>query len=585
LFNTGITFDFIGGVWYYFFSKYFFIFFMNTTIQDCLKEEMPELELTMLQQLNNYLSVVKQINQLRGRDARTDQERELAMFKLKCAQFIYSRNVRIQDISSAEVVEAVELKKQLFPYGIPKLMICVDGRVLSKLFAGLQGNALRTPGGDSSEFKPRKNGEGIFLSTDSILAQILFRALRAHDHEVLVQVLDSHVGCKARGDEEENREGHMLADKGRYRDVVRKKNIGTELVTLAQQQEEFKGKKNVVIIQTSFDPHSGYLVMGLEKEACLEFPLAQQEGYTEEVVRQLTAQGLVVNAEDLVENSVDTRIKDIFERHKFVIDYEKDYRNSTLTFWKTIAALQEQVLPLINEKMMRVFDYLQQPHYEKELNQRSLLLLANAFNAYLHHHNRAYPYKDHDESVIVVTYSEKGPYDRARSFSVDPDNPNLSGIIEFTANLIRDNRRNGRMSETERPAVEKLFPERQEYVGKPIPLFLFERIFEFSQDIERIRTTDWSDIAVLDWMTMTDKEFFDYLESKIKDITMVAAQAINTLRQRAIKLFQFAQPATNALLEGRIIPVWQLLGPDRQLIALVPFLTKGYDDEEVKQNA
>ena len=125
--------------------------------------EMPELNKGLNYQVENYLTAIQRLNRERGDVKNKEETRELAMFCFKLTQFIFSRDHRIDEIKSKEVQEAIETKSELFPYGIPKLMLCVDGRVLSKLFAGLHGNALRTPAGDSEEFMPKRKSKGLFL--------------------------------------------------------------------------------------------------------------------------------------------------------------------------------------------------------------------------------------------------------------------------------------------------------------------------------------------------------------------------------------------------------------------------------------
>ncbi len=166
-------------------------------------------------------------------------------------------------------------------------------------------------------------------------------------------------------------------------------------------------------------------------------------------------------------------LKQLFQKYYFAVDYLKEYRESTAVFWKNVATMVESegALDSIAPRLQAVFSALQD---ESEIRQRAVLILANGYNAYLHNYSaqgaaRPYPYAEHIESVVAVTKSENGPFDRAASFSIDPNNPNLSGVIQFADGLIRSNRRKGKMSPTEEQALAVLYANQLEaYVKNPI---------------------------------------------------------------------------------------------------------------------
>ena len=252
--------------------------------------------------------------------------------------------------------------------------------------------------------------------------------------------------------------------------------------------------------------------------------------------------------------------------------------------------MSAEALPIIKDKLSFIFKVefssMTKEEKDKELEQRAVLLLANAYNAFLHNRERdgaqrVYAYEKHDESVIVATLSEKGPFDRARSFSFNPQNPDLSGDIYLAKGLIQGNRRDGRMSVTEKEAVAALYGGRKEdYVNNRIPVIFFERL-EIQPDVtavQRLQAADWSDLAEKNWFGMEEKEFDTYLEEKVPNIPLKVARKINELRQRAISLYKPGQKSTEALLDGRLVPVWTLTGPDRRTLAILPFITKGYGE-------
>ncbi|HSR89340.1 MAG TPA: hypothetical protein VLK22_03000 [Candidatus Udaeobacter sp.] len=545
--------------------------------------ELPEIGEGLEQQLENYVRVVANLDRERGDQNNSEQEnKKLAMLHFKLCQFIYSRDHRLDEIASSEVQEAIETKTGLFPYGVPKLLLCLDGRVLSKLFAGLHGNALRMPAGDSSEFRPRRHGKGLFLA-DGQISNVVDEVLKSQDE--VCEVLDSHVGCAARNLAAEEKKGGAVPDKGLSDDVRRKRDMAVALQKYVGNK--YAGEKKVVVLQTSFDPHSGYMYMGLEKADCLDHdPRVTAEGFTENNINSLVEEGKIIYAKELADNV----FRDLFLKNYFAINYETDYVNSTANFWNKIKAMSKEALPIVKEKLEQVFSKelvgLTDQEREKQIEQRAVLLLANAYNAFLHNYNqdgspREYAYEKHDESVVVVTLSEKGPFDRARSFSLNPANPDLSGDINLAKGLIQGNRRGGRMSATEKKAVESLYGgKKEDYVNNPIPIILFERL-EISPDplvLQKLQLADWSDLAEKNWMSMSEQEFDAYLEGKVSNIPLKVARKINELRQRAISLYKPGQKSTEALLDGRLVPVWVLTGPDRRTLAMLPFVAKGYEE-------
>ena len=279
--------------------------------------DLPELGHGLEWQLENYISAVAKLDSERGEQNDSEKEtKELAMFYFKLRQFIYSRNHRLDEISSAEVQEAIRTKTALFPYGVPRLLLCLDGRVLSKLFAGLHGNALRMPAGDSSEFRPCRQGKGLFLAEGQITEVI--NEVFKHQNE-LCEIFDSHVGCAARKLVAEEKRGGTVLDKGLAEDVKRKKDMAEALQNYVEKK--YLGQKKIVVLQTSFDPHSGYMYMGLEKADCLENDArVKEEGYTEKVLADLVQEGKIIYAKELAEKV----FKDLFLKNYFTINYETD---------------------------------------------------------------------------------------------------------------------------------------------------------------------------------------------------------------------------------------------------------------------
>lgn len=525
---------------------------------------------TLQAQLENYLRALRAINDQRLQP-RDDQVRELKALEFVLGGFLASREMRTKDIASSEIQKTIQIKDRLFPYGRPKLVLCVDGRVLAKHIAGLHGNSLRLPAGDVKEFVPRRPDGHLTLAGTSHIAEIITKALESTD--TLFEIFDSHIGCAARNLEESDRAGRELADKGLYQDVLRKREMKRALEEFVAKT--YRGEKQIFIIQTSFDPHTGYCFAGLDE--CLDDPRVQEKGFTSDMLELLAQEGKVLSVYSIVEDEQNADLHALFTKYQFDLDYEGRYREHSLRFWNAIEAMDATLVPFFEQRLLNAYPQYAHEGFVGIRRQTAVFLLANAFTAYLNNQKPHYRYSEHDESVIAVTYSEKGPYEIARSFSVDPYNPTLSANIKLIADLIRANRKSCRMSKLERDCVEGLYGSHEEYVQNPVPVIFFERLETIRSDRDPVREADWSDLSTIPWMSMSEDAFAHYLEQKILDITQGTARAIMRLRNRAITLYTPGKPATDSLLEGRIVPVFLLAGPARETLSLLPFVAAGYD--------
>lgn len=499
---------------------------------------------------------------------RSDSERDILLFFLD--NFVISRNDRARDLLSDEVLESVRIEQELFPCGLPRTMLCVDGRVLAKLVASLHGGAIRTPAADNAEFLPSAEGETLFLS-DGKLMKTLRDAFSERD--TITWILDSHLHCAARKQASTEIRGVTPADDGLCDDVVRKRKIAEAIWNFVRKT--FDSEKRIILVHTSFDPHSGYLFMGLEKEEVMRDTRVLRDGFTESVLSALVKEGKVLSTEDWSRKG--GMLFGIFSKYAFDLDYETSYRASTLQFWKNIKEISTELIPLIEKKVLCIFPDLFEDG--NSLRERAVLLLANAYTAFLLNRRAPYPYGEHDEGVAVVTSGDRGPYNRLRSFSIDPYNPNLSFVIKFVEGLIRNNRLAGRASDIEQEAIEKFFGEaRDSYVRSAVPVFFFQKLErELSLDvIKKLGDAEWSDIAALPWMDMSCEEFQLFLKKKIPGVPEFVVEKIEKLREDARAIFRPGLSATDDLLAGRILPVFALRSSSHEIIALFPFLAKGY---------
>ena len=527
--------------------------------------KLPEIQLLPI--LRNNLTKIYELFSVQ------EDERNYAMSLFKAAHFINLRNERADDLISEEIKEAMMIKSDYFPLGTPRFLICIDGRVLTKLIACFYGNSYHVPAGDTKiDFLPLKNGNGKLFLRDGLLSKIIDTTIK--EQGFLHEVLDSHLHCAAGGLGANDRHCCDVADAGLWDDVVRKSEMKKAI--LGHGAKKYPDLL-VFVTQMSFNPDDGYSFFGLEKAECLK--KSKESGYTNLVIESLAKEGKIISTKKLAEED----FKQIFLKHYFVCDYPSDYRLSTKNFWDNFQKMSVEVLPLLEEKVKSILSF----EHETELKQTTALILASAYNGFLHNHKvdgsrKPYPYALHQESVITVTISERGPFSGALSFFVHPDSPSISSEIKLGRSLIIGNRHKKRMSELELEAVNNVFAgDYEKYTKAPVLAFFFQRTARQlnNSEIEKLQAIDWSDVIDTDWFNVNNQEFLDvYLEKKWPGIPAVVAYTINRLRQQAIAIYEPNQSATEDFLTGRIIPIWAIAGPNRRILSVVPFVINGYKE-------
>lgn len=515
---------------------------------------------------NNFRSIYRTV-------AGQDDERSFAMAFFKAAHFIHLRNERAEDLLSPEVLESMNLKANYFPIGTPHFVICIDGRVLTKLIACFHGNSYHVPAGDTKiDFLPRKNGNGELFLKEGLLSNIINSTIK--EQGFIHEVLDSHLHCAAGGLGANDRHCCDVADAGLWDDVKRKKEMKKAIIAYGKKKQ---AGAQIFVTQMSFNPDDGYAFFGLEKSEPLE--IAKESGYTHHMIDSLVSEGHVLSTKKIVEEE----LKELFLEHYFECDYPKNYKLSTKLFWKNLSLMSSQVLPELEKKVAHILELTD----EREIKQTTALVFANAYNGFLHNYQadgspKEYPYANHKESVITVTHSERGPFSGAESFFVHPDSPSISSEIKLGRSLIIGNRQKKRMSALEIEAVNQVFGnDYEKYAKAPVLSFFFQRTYRklSEAEIEKLQTIDWSDVVDIDWYNMTDQDFFSsYLENKWPGIPAAIAQTINCLRNQAIAIYEPNQSATEDFLAGRIIPIWAIAGPNRRIFNIIPFVINGYKE-------
>lgn len=534
-------------------------------------------------QLKSFVALAESYNDKLPEYRRRERENYLFLYDFYKKVF-NERNKRSEKIETPQYWEIEKLAESQFPVP-PYLVLCMDGRVLPPLVFGMTygiGGSIRVPGGILHDFVRGENGE-LFLKNDSVYSESLDQAIDKSD--VIAQVFDSHIGCAARNAEEESRGAH-LDDAGVYRDVMFKKEMADATKKYVDSKDSHS--KKVMTIQTSFDPHNGFLFMGLETDAALDFVRKNSTGdepeFTGEIRHELVEQGKIISTEHLADE-----LSDVFRKYgNFNMDWKGQFLDTAGNFWKSVAEMKAEVSSHIQEKLKTVYPELKQDNdlANKELEERTTLLLTSAFSGYMlnklnskpsHEHaegevEHAYEYGDHTENFIKVIEGGQPPYDTSAFVLFSLDHKNLVANIELAAQLIRKNRREGRVIDP-----FGYFKEAGKFEKAIVPVTVHELVRDqFPEDEwQRLSKINWDDLNETDWDTMSNDEFFTYLKTKeIFDHRMM--ENINNLRHRMMVVMDSDTPLGSHLVDQFKIALPVISGKNRRNYFIVPFFKAGH---------
>lgn len=525
--------------------------------------------------IERYISVFS------DRFIRGENSPEVGYLKFLLGEFVETRNRRVVDLCSAEMDEARLYMDRVFSFSSEKILLnlCIDGRVLSETFGCLPNAAFRTPAADISDALPLQ-GDGLFLTEGDFTRNVRDRVKRFGSVHVIP---DSHTCCAAKGREKETSLGVAVPDGGLLDDVRRKKHIAQAIVDFAEREYGPAGVEKISVLQTTFDVHSGFLYMGLERMEVLSDSRVVREGFTESVLEELAREGKILSTALFVEEGgVLFELCRNLKSQVGTIHFERDYAGSMLRFWRTLATVSEESLSEIRNVIARLF-----PEEKSEgVRVREKLLLSNALLGLLLEDGGSYRYAKHRESVVVETDKARGPYGSAAPFSVSPfgngDMATPSFVDGFAASIVRGNRSKGNFPQGETSAIESYFKgDTDAFVKSPVPVFISERVSVPVSDsvLEKISVLKLEGSS---WADMSSGEWNEFLYRNIPDISEDTVLAIERLRNRALKRHYPGLPATNDFLSGQLALVSALRTSDGEIIAIFPFLLAGYSEKYLK---
>jgi hypothetical protein len=513
------------------------------------------LQQTLEKQLTHFLDTRSKILHKQHLEEDRQIEKEEKFLQEFFSTFIAERNKRAEDIESEELQNALKVNNELFPYATFGAF-CVDGRVLQSIVFGFMagfGRFLRLPAGDLGGFRYDKNGEFVLMD-DSDIARLLKNHYKKYTLPLCL-VLDSHVGCAARGATEATK-GNIVQDGGLYQDLKRKDKMTSALIHYV---EKHFPDKELFPIQISFDPHDGFLYMGLGRDISIEYA-SKNGGYTQEVLNHLLKEKMIIYTKNFAED-----FKDIFQKHSFSINWEKDYDGSAKNFWNNIRKMvvEDGILEKIENKIKHMYKM----EKKKQLKQRCLLLLANAYNGYLQNLH-AYPHPKHEESCVVVQEQGFGPFE-IPDFSVYPNEDIISNTI-FAANIVRQNRLNGNIFDFTHTYTK-------DYVSAPVPIILKDIVRNKFEDRvwENIRTIHWDEMPQ-NWYQLSDEEFGEWLDDQYEDeIPRVLAAHINDLRKKMASFYTKIESMIELMFEGQLAVLPVIVDEHRKVQCIIPFVHPG----------
>jgi hypothetical protein len=542
------------------------------------------------------------VGKLEGFNDKLPQERQrspedFAYLRQFFPDFIEDRDRRAEEVSSDEYKEVVEISEKLLPL-VPYFVMCMDGRVKPVHAFGFTariGGSIRTPGAVLKGFYRNSDGE-LQLDENSDFAEHLVEASKRNNGR-MAEIFDAHYACAARKKEEASR-GLSPGDAGLFQDVFLKK----EMVSATRKfvSERYGDSSAAAFIQTTFNPITGFLYMGLETDEAMVFArefatkkaAAERKPvevvYSKEVLKALIQNGLMISTAALSENPT---VRRAFDEHFFNIDLENDYVNGARKLWLGLASMKNSLLPIFEESLLRIYPELNNNSdtVRQDLEERAMLLLCSAYIGYLNNpkhdvirflemtdkeyekeHN--YAYDGHTEEGVLISEGCHPPYDITMFVIFSGDENDISAGTEFASEIVRGNRLMGRVENG-----ASGFENKQKFTEAPVPVVMQEIIRDgrlTEDDWDALRQIDWSDLPN-NWDTMSTDAFAKYVERKGK-LPNSLSSGLERLRRRAARIYAKDSVSATHLSElcETVLPI--VSREDRETQAVIPLVKLGH---------
>ncbi len=539
-----------------------------------------EVDSNIAQQLDHYLSLRRQILG----ESRSPQEQSL--LSRTYSEAIAIRNKRSEEIASPEVKLAIRNARN-FLHGenthrrAAKRIECSDGRLLPTLVLGVPDGHKKTienPGAFIPGVVKDSNGQ-CTLVEGSPFKKLLKDVVERND--TVVQLVESHTGCAARQEKTKREKGYLPDDKGLRLDVEEKSQLAG---VFSRYQKEVNDtlpdnetKKRIITIQTTYDPQTGFMYMGLERKTALES--SAETGYTPEKLEELAHKKDIIGTQQLLEDTLDEgiTIRELFDKKK-IHDYswETNYTQTAVQCWENLPAMADEtsLLKHVTKRVQAIY-----PEADgEEIAYRAKFLAMNAYNAF---HGDLHT--QHNEDIIVISHGENGPYADHNAFTIsDEGKPRekIISTIDLGEGLIRSNRIEGRVKNKSGMPLEK-------YTASPVPILLksdvptempqneWQKLHLTLQEDREGKIPPEQQLIPQDWNTMNRDAFAIHVSrfAFSKEIKDALVKLHGDLRA-------FYSPSTtlhDRLLSRRLEVVPSIGDRDTGVKAVIPFVYKGYE--------
>lgn len=522
-------------------------------------------------------------------------------------RILVSRTKRASEISTADYLKVIDLlttpKENGGIFNTTDIfgIDCIDGRVLPVFVAGIIakfGGMIRIPAGDLTEIK-KKSGVAE-LPDESNFAKRLMNAFKNRKTNKITQIFDSHLHCAAR-EKHENAHNRFPTDHGLYADVKRKKEMAGATKRYVEKQG---GKKSVSPIQLSFDPHSGYIYMGLETDKAMkeaekhgnvffdETETAIRKGQDFNLFKKMAHDGNILSTELLLS---DEDIRATLDQYRLTeIDWENHYARTAVNFWGRIAKLQKTSLyEILKTKLAAVYhNEIKDPTSgigAAEIEDRATVALANLFGTYCltKGGTRPFPHDEHKEEIGVASEGSYGPFSEIPEFAIDiHDRENLAVNTRLAYDIILSNRKKGNVQIREDAPVV-IMVEHIVRTGSKDPIW---KILNNADLQKQLRTLPDIPYHGKNWLDWSDAEFQNVLKSNFNIKDQKIAQELNELRLAMIALYKrvpnkggtpqtdqslfrlFPQFKSGKDMRPRLILLPVLADQNRSVQAIIPFM-------------
>lgn len=516
------------------------------------------------------------------------EDRKLVSSQME--RILISRTKRASEISTSEYLKVIDLLMTpkenggIFNstdiFGID----CIDGRVLPVFVAGIIakfGGMIRIPAGDLTEMRKRSGVTD--LVEGSNFANRLNQAFKNRKTNKITQIFDSHLYCAAR-EKDENAHKRFPADHGLYADVKRKKEMAGATIRYVEKQNN---KRTVSPVQLSFDPHTGYIYMGLETDKSMkeaekhggvffdESKAATEKGENFNLLKKMSHDGDILSTELL---SKDPDITTVLIQHRLTdIDWENHYSRTAVNFWDRIKKLQKtSVYTSLKIKLAAIYpEIAKSANGKAEIEDRATIALANLFGTYCltRGGTRPFPHEEHKEEIGVASEGGYGPFPEIPSFAINiHDEDNLAANAKLAYDIILSNRKK-RNVPTREDAPVVIMVEHILRTGPKDPIWKALTDAELQKQLRSLPDIPFHGKNWLDW---DDAEFHNVLKSNFNIKDPKITQELNKLRHAMIALYKRVPNKSGDPLKDeslfRLFPQFKAEKDHRPRLVLLPVL-------------